>query len=112
MDSLTRQYQSAVMQVLQDYADFLGQDDSTQMVVIADREHDRYLLVEMGWQGEERIYGTLIHIDLLDDKVWIQQDGTERGVAADLLNAGVPMPQIVLGFKSAQRRKITDYAIA
>jgi hypothetical protein len=112
MDYLTCQYQPLVMQVLQDYADFLGQDEHTQMVVIADREHDRYLLVEMGWQGEERIYGTLIHIDLVDDKVWIQQDGTERGIAADLLNAGVPMPQIVLGFKSAQRRKITDYAIA
>jgi XisI protein len=92
MDSLTCQYRPAVMQVLQDYADFLGQDEHTQVEVIADREHDRYLLVEMGWQGEERIYGTLIHIDLL--------------------NAGVPMPQIVLGFKSAQRRKITDYAIA
>jgi hypothetical protein len=112
MDSLTCQYRPAVMQVLQDYADFLGQDEHTQVEVIADREHDRYLLVEMGWQGEERIYGTLIHIDLVDDKVWIQQDGTERGIAADLLNAGVPMPQIVLGFKSAQRRKITDYAIA
>jgi hypothetical protein len=111
MDYLTCQYQSVVMQVLQDYADFLGQDEHTQMVVIADREHDRYLLVEMGWQGEERIYGTLIHVDLVDDKVWIQQDATERGVAAAFLNAGVPMRQIVLGFKSAKRRKITDYAI-
>jgi XisI protein len=111
MDYLACQYQPLVMQVLQDYADFLGQDD-TQMVVIADREHDRYLLVEMGWQGEERIYGTLIHIDIVDGKLWIQQDGTESGVAEDLVNAGVPKPQIVLGFKSEQRRKITDYAIA
>ncbi|NJN49739.1 MAG: XisI protein [Alkalinema sp. RL_2_19] len=112
MDSLNRQHHSAVMQVLQDYADFLGQDEHTQMVIITDRDHDRYLLVEMGWQGEERIYGTLIHIDIVDDKVWIQQDGTESGVAEDLLNAGVPKSQIVLGFKSAQRRQITDYAIA
>jgi XisI protein len=112
MDYLTCQYQPLVMQLLQDYADFLGQDEHTQMVVIADREHDRYLLVEMGWQGEERIYGTLIHIDIVDGKLWIQQDGTESGVAEDLVNAGVPKPQIVLGFKSEQRRKITDYAIA
>jgi hypothetical protein len=112
MDYLTCQYQPLVMQVLQDYADFLGQDEHTQMVVIADREHDRYLLVEMGWQGEERIYGTLIHIDIVDGKLWIQQDGTESGVAEDLVNAGVPKPQIVLGFKSEQRRKITEYAIA
>jgi XisI protein len=112
MDSLSNQYQSAVIQVLQDYAKFLGQDEQVQLAVVSDREHDRYLLVEMGWQGEERIYGTLIHIDIVDGKLWIQQDGTESGVAEDLVNAGVPKPQIVLGFKSAQRRKITDYAIA
>jgi hypothetical protein len=111
MDSLN-QYQSAVIQVLQEYADFLGQDEHVQVMLITDREHDRYLLVELGWQNEERIYGTLIHLDIVGDRIWIQQDGTESGVAEDLVNAGIPKQQIVLGFKSEQRRKITDYAIA
>ncbi len=32
----------------------------------------------------------VIHIDLLGDKVWVQYDGTEDGVATELVAAGIP----------------------
>jgi hypothetical protein len=36
---------------------------------------------------------------LIDNKIWIQQDETEDGIASDLLEAGVPKEDIVLGFR-------------
>jgi hypothetical protein len=40
-----------------------------QVELVFDREHDRYLLVETGWQNGYRIYGTLLHIDIIDNKL-------------------------------------------
>ena len=30
-----------------------------------------------------------MHVEIKGDKIWVQQDGTEDGVAADLLAAGI-----------------------
>jgi hypothetical protein len=54
----------------------------------------------------------LIHIDIVDGKLWIQHDGTERGVARDLEVAGIPKDRMVLAFQHISRRQHGDYAAA
>ncbi|MEL7035680.1 MAG: XisI protein [Cyanobacteria bacterium J06592_8] len=102
----------AILTVLQDYIEFLGDDPNSQLHLIVDEKNDHYLLLETGWQGEHRIYGSFIHLDIINNKIWIQHDGTEEGVALELTAQGIDKQQIVLGFKSLERRKITEYAIA
>lgn len=80
--------------------------------VVCDREHDRYVLLEAGWDRGLRVHGALIHIDIIDAKLWIQHDGTERGIADELVKAGVPKDRIVLGFRPPKLRPFTDYAAA
>ncbi|NEP41440.1 MAG: XisI protein [Okeania sp. SIO2H7] len=111
MDTLNAKYRSAVEQVLCDYAEFLGNDDETQMELVFDRDRDRYLLVESGWHDGYRIYGTLLHLNIIDNKIWIQHDGTEEGVANELVAAGIPKDSIVLGFRTLQERKVTEFAV-
>jgi hypothetical protein len=53
-----------------------------------------------------------VHIDIIGGKLWIQRDGTEKGIAADLERAGVLKEHIVLGFRSPEVRPHTDYAVA
>lgn len=77
-----------------------------------DRAHDQYLLVNVGWDDERRIHGCLVHIEIMDDKLWIQRDGTEAGVANILVEAGIPKDQIVLGFRPPDIRRHTEYAVA
>ncbi|MEA5524827.1 XisI protein [Nodularia spumigena] len=110
MDSLTNQYRQIITNILEDYADFLGNDEEVQVELVLDEKNDRYLLVESGWKNGYRIYGTLLHIDLIDHKVWIQHDGTEEGIANDLVAAGIPKAHIILGFKSPDIRKYTEFA--
>jgi XisI protein len=112
MDSLTPQYRKIIEKVLEDYADFLDGDEEVQVELVFDRERDRYLLVETGWQNGYRIYGTLLHIDLIDNKLWIQNDGTEDGIAVDLVDAGIPKEQIVLGFRTFEQRQHTEFAVS
>jgi hypothetical protein len=112
MDSLKEKYRQIIQKILEDYAAFLGQEDGIQQELIFDRERDRYLLVETGWHNRKRIYGPFLHLDIIDDKVWIQHDGTEDGIAYELEAAGIPKDHIVLAFKSLERRRLTEYAVS
>ena len=90
MDILTNQtLEEAITKVLQDYLEFLGNDPDSEIELIIDQDRTHYLLVEIGWQNYRRIYGTLIHIDLIKNKIWIQQDGTEEGIANELVKQGI-----------------------
>ncbi len=77
-----------------------------------DRDSDRYLLMIVGWEGVRQVHGCIIHVEIIDDKIWIHRDGTEDGIAGELLEAGIPKERIVLGFKSSRMRKHTGFAVA
>lgn len=112
MGSVNVNYRQIIEKILREYVDFLAQDDAIQQELVFDHEHDRYLLVETGWQDNRRIYGPFLHLDIKDNKVWIQHDGTEDGIAYELEAAGIPKNQIVLGYRSLERRKLTEYAVS
>jgi hypothetical protein len=45
-------------------------------------------------------------------KIWIEWDGIETSVAQELVDAGIPKEDIVLGFQHPKRRAITGFAMA
>jgi hypothetical protein len=79
---------------------------------IFDRARGRFVLMTLGWDDDERVHHSLVHIDMVGDKVWIQTDNTEHGVAPELVEAGIPKSDIVLAFRPPELRKFTDYAVA
>ncbi len=111
MDVLTS-YRDALLRTLNDYARIPNAQGEIRSEVICDLKNDHYLLVQVGWDGGYRVHGTLIHVDVIDGKLWIQYDGTEQGIAGDLVAAGVPKDKIVLGFRPPQARKYTEFAAA
>jgi len=83
-----------------------------RLETVFDRTSDRYLVMLVGWDGILRVHGCLIHVDLLDGKFWVQRDGTEYGVARQLLDAGVLREQIVIGFHPPELRAVGEVAVA
>lgn len=79
---------------------------------VMDPVNDHYEVMHVGWHGHRRIHGCVIHLDIIDGKVWIQYDGTDEPVADDLLEAGIPKSDIVLGFHPADVRPMTEFAVA
>ena len=79
--------------------------------IIFDKEHDHYQLLHTGWRNQNRIYGCVLHLDIKDGKNWIQHDGTEIGIANELVELGVPKEDIVLAFHDPYSRKFTGFAI-
>lgn len=112
MDPLMASWCEALERILVAHAalPYANGDISTEVVV--DRERGRFLLVDLGWKGVARVHGALVHVDLIDGKFWIQYDGTEAGVATQLVAAGVPHDRIVLASKHPSLRGYTDFAAA
>ena len=105
-------YRQAIEKILEDYASVPYSYGEIKTEAVFDRERDRYLLVNVGWDDDTRVHGALVHVDVIDGKVWIQRDGTEDGIAGDLVRAGIPRDRIVLGFHAAHVRPHTNYAVA
>ena len=105
-------YRDCIRRVIEEYAQFKPAYGDVEVEVIFDESSDHYELVHSGWQGPHRIHGSVIHIDIRDGKIWIQYDGTEGGVANDLVAAGIPHDRIVLAFKPPYIRPHTGFAAA
>jgi XisI protein len=86
-------------------------NSKTEVHLIFDTERDRYQLLHIGWEGLSRVFGCIIYVEIKDGKIWIERDGTEIGVANELVEAGVPKQHIVLACQAPYRRKFTEFAI-
>ena len=111
MDRL-EQYRQCIEQILTEHAQISTTTDTdVKPQLIFDRERDHYQLSYVGWQGDKRVFGPVMHFDIEDGKIWVQYNGTEEAVAERLVEMGVPPPDIVLGFHSAFKRQFTRYAV-
>ena len=110
-DRISR-YRQIVKDVIRNHARFQPAYGEVEVETVFDEASDHYELRYTGWDGNHRIHGAVLHIDIRDGKVWIQHDGTEEGVAEEFVVAGVPRDQVVLGFQPPGLRKYTEYAAA
>ncbi len=110
MDTLAT-YRTIIKEVIRHYAQYTPSHGQVQVETVFDEANDHYELMHVGWSGHYRIHGSVLHIDIRDGKVWIQHDGTEDGIAEELVQAGIPRSDIVLGFKPPHVRPLTDYAV-
>jgi|ERR671932_1568376 hypothetical protein len=110
MDKLVR-YRELVQNVITDYANLGSPRGDIERELIFDTQRDRYLLLNVGWDNQRRVYGCVLHFDIRDGKIWLQYNGTEIDFAEELVQLGVAKQDIVLGFHSPFMRKFTDYAV-
>lgn len=110
MDTVAH-YRELVKQVIKEHAAQRPVFGEVRIETIFDEAQEHYELVEVGWDGLWRIEGAVIHIDIIDGKIWIQHDGIEHGIARELEALGVPRQAIVLGFHAPVKRPLTGYAV-
>jgi hypothetical protein len=106
------EYRQHIQEILTAYSEIRSANEEVEAQTIFDTQHDHYQLVHAGWSNKRRIYGCILHLDLKNDKIWIQHDGTEDGVANELLARGVPSHDIVLAFHSPFKRQFTEFAVS
>ncbi|MEY3403333.1 MAG: hypothetical protein RLZZ86_2949 [Cyanobacteriota bacterium] len=106
-------YQEIIKSILTETAEYRASiPDGYNSQVLFDDEHERYLVLDIGWSEDQYLHTTPIHVDLIDNKIWIQYDDTEEGIANDFIAAGVPTQDIVLGFRHPKIRPYTNFAVS
>jgi hypothetical protein len=72
-------------------------NSQTEVQLIFDTERERYQVLNIGWPDLTRVFGCII-VEIKDGKIWSERDGTEMGVANELVEAGVPRTRYSFGF--------------
>jgi ketopantoate reductase len=110
MDKLTR-YGELIQDILREYASYKPSYGQIEVEVVVDPSQGHFELIYVGWNGQQRVHGCTVHLDIRDGKIWIQHDGTEEGIANRLVEAGVPKSDIFLGFQTPFQRRCTEFAV-
>lgn len=111
MDKLTT-YRTIIKTILQAQAQYKPAHGEIEPMVLFDETHDQYQLLLLGWDRPRRVHAVIIHVRLVDGKIWLEYDGTNTHIAQQLVDAGIPPEDIVLAFHPPEVRPHTGYAVA
>jgi hypothetical protein len=105
-------YRIVVKEILSQYATYKPSYGEIDVQTLFDTEHDHYQVLGIGWNKKERVYSCSMHLDIKDNKIWIQLNNTEIDIGQALVEMGVPKEDIVIGFQPVYIRQVSGYAIA
>lgn len=111
MDKLET-YRKIIREILSSYLNISYANANIRNRAAFDAENDQYLIISEGWDNKQHLHSCLIHIEIIQSKVWIICDNTEKGIANELVEADIPKEDIVLGFHEPNVRKYTGFAVA
>jgi XisI protein len=107
-----KKYQKIILSFLQEFASIRYTNaPELEQQIIADTTRNHFQLVNVGWYRQRFTHDTLFHIDIKNNKIWIQQNETEVMIADELIAKGVRKNDIVLGFVPEYIREYTGFAV-
>lgn len=112
MDKIAN-YSQIIEDLLNEYS--FGRQHATTGVrreVIVDKQNHHYQLLSVGWKNGTFTFLVAFHLDIINGKIWIQQNNTEVMVADELIERGVDKADIVLGFLSEETRPYSGFAVS
>ncbi|MEM8639955.1 MAG: XisI protein [Cyanobacteria bacterium P01_G01_bin.54] len=110
MANLTH-YRQQVKDLLNAYTTLPNPDPNLITIPLFDEERDRYLVLTLGWSNGRRIHYCLLHLDIIDEQIWIQVNNTDQLIAEELAKQGVKATDIVLGLQPPEVRPFTAYGV-
>ena len=104
-------YRTCIETLLERESHYKSQLEDVESELFFDSVRHHYQLMRVGWKGLERVYHTVMHFDIRDNKIWIQHNTTELDVGQALIDMGVPKEDIVLGLHPPYKRPYTGYGV-
>ena len=116
MDKI-KHYASLLREILNEYkeldakatnSDVELKDDS---IFVFDEVDGVFAWFGFGWNNQRRTKAMRVFARLKDEKIHIEEDWTEEGIATLLMKKGVPAKDIVLEFHPPEMRQYTEFAL-
>jgi len=100
-----------VENLAKEYNESLGSLGGYQ--AITDLITNQFQLIQIGWLKEKFHFYVLLHFSIHPEtgNIWVQQNNTEIELDAELEALGVPKSHLVLGFRPADLRALSEYAV-
>ena len=111
MDKLER-YRQCLQNLLSNYVATPISNGEIESQTVFDLQHDHYQVMNVGWDGDRRVHGCVLHLDIKDGKIWVQHNTTESRIAHELVAMEIPKEDIVLGFQAPYVREYTGFGVA
>jgi hypothetical protein len=111
MDRVAK-YRQIIQEILTEYSTGSPLGGEIESETVFDVKADRYLVVDLGWNGPRRIYNCLIHLEIRSGKIWIQRNQTDCSLSDELLSKGVEREDIILGLQPPELRKYTGLGVS
>lgn len=95
-------YKTIVRKSIEAYARLIetAQPKTTLAITpILDDTNGQYVLLEHGWRQNRYVRNLPLHIAVKENKIWIEEDLTETGIATYFLANGVPKDDIVFAIE-------------
>jgi XisI protein len=105
-------YRQAIQELLTDYEKVPIANGEIESQAVFDTQRDHYQMMNVGWDGHRRVHGCVLHLDIKDGNIWVQQNMTEMRIAHELVAMGVPKEDIILGFQAVYVREYTGFGVA
>jgi hypothetical protein len=112
MDKI-KKYQDIIIDFLNLYNAETGgyTNYAMQRRTLFDRENNAFQLLAIGWRNERYTFSPIFHFDIINGKIWMQCNNTEREAVDELMAAGVEKQDIVLGFVTPSARHFHGFAV-
>ena len=114
MDKI-KTYQNIIIRLLEEYAGIPPSYlTSLRDELIVNTQYNHFQLITVGWKGNQFVYGAIFHLEIIDGKIWIQQNknNSEAKLTDEFLERGVPKSDIVLDFQHPSVRVHSGFAVA
>jgi len=93
-------YRNIIKKILTEYAEISSQ--------VPDQDTEEILMFD----DNRSLKAISVYLRLKNDKIYIEEDWTEAGIATELMRLGILSSEIVLAFQPPEVRQFTEFAIA
>jgi hypothetical protein len=76
-----------VQQVLAPFADLQYAHGDFHNELVFDTERGRYVVMSVGWDKAKRVHRSIVHIDIIGDKVWVLKRKAQSAKRGEPLQA-------------------------
>ena len=93
--------------IILDFLEYLSKSKPTNAPeieprLVVDEKNYIYILLHIGWEGNKRIHECSIHIEIIQNKIWIQLNNTDISITDYLVSKGIKKEDIILGMRKKQ----------
>ena len=112
MATSIKKYEQIIIETLREYAELYNQQrDGIEAKVIIDKTEKHFQLLSYGWRKGDYQFYVIFHFDIINGKVWVQENRTDVLIAQELVEKGIPKKDIVLGLQIPELRGEMGYAV-